>query len=67
MEFLARYRWGLPSMMTIANDNAQAQITIVEVIRPNVEAKVDDDVQPEAAATAEVEKAVETNGSDVPF
>ena len=34
MEFLARYRWGMPPTMTIAADNANAQITIVEVIRP---------------------------------
>ena len=33
MEFLAKYRWGMPATMTLASENAQAQITIVEVVR----------------------------------
>lgn len=35
MEFLAKYRWGLPATM-IAATAGNAQITVIEVVRPNV-------------------------------
>ena len=68
MEFLARYRWGLPQMMTVANDSRQAPITVIEVVMPPVAAKVDG-VQSELAPVTEIEKVIETAtvDSDVPF
>ena len=35
MEFLAKYRWGLPAQM-IAATIGNARITVIEVVRPNV-------------------------------
>ena len=35
MEFLAKYRWGLPAQM-IAATAGNARITVIEVVRPNV-------------------------------
>src|SRR3990167_10402027 len=35
MEFIAKYRWGLPAIMAAPQGNVQTSIHIVEVVRPN--------------------------------
>src|SRR3990167_9374583 len=37
MEFLAKYRWGIPATMTVDNNQKRENITIVEVIKATKE------------------------------
>ena len=63
MDFLAKYRFGLPAQMTRPENEGVKQITVVEVIRAQGSPKTELKDEP----LSEPPKKVEEAPSDVPF
>lgn len=74
MEFIAKYRWGLPAIMSAPQGNVQTSIHIVEVVRPqtgSVKTQLKD-VTPEKLENGNMndkydDEAEQPSNGDTPF